>query len=417
MKNINISKLDNGITIISEYLPYVQSFSLGFWFFVGSRDENESNNGISHFLEHMFFKGTEKRSAKKIAEDIESLGGYLNAFTTKEHTCYYGRGLSRHLPKTFEVLSDMIQNSQFKQSDIDNEASVVIDELHDIEDSPEELIFDKLETSVYKGNPLSLPIIGTEENIKSFTTKKLNDYLKENYSFDKFFIVASGDVNHNQLVELAGKFIVKDFGQGNKKERIECSNYNIENHFFYKELQQAHFIIATPTYGFLHEKRAHVNILSHILGEGSSSRLFQRLREKNGITYQVNSFVNSFKEVSTFGVYFSTNDNSAEKAQSLVFKEFAKLREKKVSDKELKKAKEYIKGNLIMSLESTTNRMYRLAHSQMYLGRIKSVEESIAEIDRVTKEDIQKLAKEILTEDKFSTIVLSSKNHLIHSAA
>jgi len=416
VKNFKVTNLNNGITIVSENVPYVKSFSLGFWFFVGSRDENEENNGISHFLEHMFFKGTKKRTANKIAQDIESLGGYLNAFTTKEHTCYYGRGLSEHLENTFEVLSDMIQNSIFRQSEINREAKVIVDELYDIEDSPEELIFDKLETSIYENNPLSFPIIGAEKNIKSFSTDDFINFINDYYTADNFYIAASGNINHDELVKYARKYLTKSFA-GKSRKRDLAVKFNIENHFHCKELQQSHFIIACPTYGFESEKRSHVNILSHILGEGSSSRLFQRLREKNGITYQINSFVNSFSEVSTFGVYFSTNDDSAEKAQELMQKEFAKLRDKKVPEKELKKAKEYIKGNLLMSLESTTNRMFRLAHSQMYLGRIKSVEESIAEIEKVSVSDILKIANEILTPDKMSVIILSSKNHLIHSAA
>ncbi len=415
MNNYKATKIDNGITVITENVPYVRSFSLGFWFFVGSRDENETNNGISHFIEHMFFKGTDKRSAKDIAEEVESLGGYLNAFTTKEHTCYYGRGLSHNIEKTFEVLADMLQNSVFDEAEIKKEANVVIDELYDIEDSPEELIFDKLESSIYKGNPLSMPIIGTEKNIRSFNSDDLRNFIAENYSSDNMFVVASGNVDHQTVLDLTKKYITKEFKGKTQRERAE--KFNIADEFHYKDLQQSHFIIAAPTYGFESEKRAALNILSHILGEGSSSRLFQRLREENGITYQINSFVNSFLEVSTFGVYFSTNENSALKAVDLVNKELDKIRTAKVSDKELQKAKEYIKGNLLMSLESTTNRMFRLAHSFMYLGKFKSVDESVAEIESVTSEEILTLANEILKPENLSTIILSSKNHLIHSAA
>jgi len=415
LNNYKATKIDNGITVITENVPYVRSFSLGFWFFVGSRDENETNNGISHFIEHMFFKGTDKRSAKDIAEEVESLGGYLNAFTTKEHTCYYGRGLSHNIEKTFEVLADMLQNSVFDEAEIKKEANVVIDELYDIEDSPEELIFDKLESSIYKGNPLSMPIIGTEKNIRSFNSDDLRNFIAENYSSDNMFVVASGNVDHQTVLDLTKKYITKEFKGKTQRERAE--KFNIADEFHYKDLQQSHFIIAAPTYGFESEKRAALNILSHILGEGSSSRLFQRLREENGITYQINSFVNSFLEVSTFGVYFSTNENSALKAVDLVNKELDKIRTAKVSDKELQKAKEYIKGNLLMSLESTTNRMFRLAHSFMYLGKFKSVDESVAEIESVTSEEILTLANEILKPENLSTIILSSKNHLIHSAA
>ncbi len=416
LKNCRVTKLPNGLTVVSENIPYVKSFSLGFWIKVGSRDENAKNNGISHFIEHMLFKGTPKRSAKKIADEIESLGGYLNAFTTKEHTCYYGRGLAKHLPRTFEVLADMLQNSLFDEKEIRKEAEVIIDELNDIEDSPEEVIFDRLESFLFKNNPLGRPIIGTEANIRSFTRKDFLNYLASQYGFNKIYIVASGDVNHERIVELAEKFFVRNFG---KKEfnRPEVKTAPPSEYFVYKEIQQSHFIIARPTVGLTHADRRKINLLSHILGEGSSSRLFQSLREKNGIAYQVNTFLNSFEDVSTFGVYFSTGNNNWEKARELVFREFEKLSEKKVSAKELQRAKEYLKGNFLMGLESTTNRMHRLAYGLMYFGKLKPVEESIREIDEITAEDILETARELLKKDKFSTVVLSSENLLIHSAA
>ena len=215
MKNINITELPNGIKIISEKISFVKSFSLGFWFNVGSRDETKDNSGISHFLEHMFFKGTKKRSAKKIAEDIESLGGYLNAFTSKEHTCFYGRGLTDHVEKTFEVLADMIQNSVFNPKEIEKESAVVIDELYDIEDSPDEFIFDKFESNVFNGNSLGMPIIGTKKNLRSFRQKDLINFVKENYTFDRFFIVASGNIEHEDLIMFAKKYITKKLKTSN----------------------------------------------------------------------------------------------------------------------------------------------------------------------------------------------------------
>ncbi|RMD49272.1 MAG: insulinase family protein [Ignavibacteria bacterium] len=415
MTNIKATKLENGLTIVTENVPFIRSFSLGFWFLVGSRDETSDNNGISHFIEHMFFKGTEKRSAKQIAEEIESLGGYLNAFTTKEHTCFYGRGLTDNFENTFEVLADMLQNSLFAQNEIEKERNVVIDELYDIEDSPEELIFDKLESSLYKGNSLGFPIIGTETNIKSFKTEDLKNFIAEKYSSDNMFVVVSGNVKHEDVVELSKRYLIDSFN--GKTNRSRVSEFNIGDEFHQKEIQQSHFIYAAPTYGFESDKRAAVNILSHILGEGSSSRLFQRLREENGITYQINTFVNSFWEVSSFGVYFSTNHSFAHKAMELVNDELDRIKSEEVSEKELNKAKEYIKGNLLMSLESTTNRMIRLAHSFMYFGKFKSVDESLEEINRVTSKDINELANEILQPRNMSRIILSSQNHFIHSAA
>ncbi len=416
MNKIKITELSSGVRVISENIPYVKSFSLGFWFDVGSRDEASKNNGISHFLEHMFFKGTEKRSAKRLSDEIESLGGYLNAFTSKEHTCFYGRGLEPHLEKTFSVLSDMIQNSLFKENEIKKESKVVIDELYDIEDSPEELIFDKFETSIFKGNSLSYPIIGNEKNLNNFSRNDLFSFVKDNYGFNNLYIVASGALDHQALLKLADKYIVKDLGI-TKKKRASIKKEVIKDVFVFKEIQQAHVIMGKKTFGYNSKRRTELSVLGQILGEGSSSRLFQSVRERNGIAYQINSFLNSFYDVSTFGVYYSTNDRNVEKAQSLIFAELNKLKNKKVSDKELKRAKEYLKGSILMSLESTTNRMLRIAQSFIYFGKIKSVEETIKEIDLISKERILEISNELFDESKFSKAIISSKNLLLHSAA
>ncbi|KUG25715.1 peptidase, m16 family [hydrocarbon metagenome] len=416
MQNHKITILPSGIRIISETLPYVKSFSLGFWFNVGTRDENDKNNGISHFIEHMLFKGTTNRSASKIADEIESLGGYLNAFTSKEHTCYYGRGLSRHIEKTFEVLADMIQNPSFKNSEIKKEAGVIVDELNDIEDNPEELIFDKFESLLFEGNNLSRPIIGTEKNILAFKRHDLFNFINEHYTFDNLFIVASGAVQHENLVEYAEKYFTKDLGK-DKRRRNEVRLNNTQDLHVFKEIQQSHFIIGKPTYGYNDKKRVKVSLLSHLLGEGSSSRLFQSIREKNGIAYQVNSFLNSFFDISTFGVYLSTSDKMINKAVDIIESEFKKLRTKKISKKELSKAKEYFKGSIYMSLESTTNRMIRLANSMIYFNKVKSLNDTILEIDSITTNDILEISNELLNENSMNKVVISSKNILLYSAA
>ncbi len=410
--------LPNGIKVLSEFIPYVSSFSLGFWLNVGSRDETFKNNGIAHFIEHMLFKGTQKRSAKKIAVEIESNGGYLNAFTSKEHTCYYGRGLSNHIDKTFDVLSDMIQFPAFKPSEIKKEANVVIDELYDIEDNSEELIFDKFEEIIFAGNSLALPIIGTEKNIKNFSQLDLFNFVNEKYKANKLIIAASGNIDHTKLLKLTDKFCRKDFGNAPLRRR----NYPFPNlparfEIIDKEIQQVHAIIGKSTYGYNNDERNKVALLTQILGEGSSSRLFQTLRERNGIAYQINSFLNSFYDVSSFGVYFSTNEKMMDKALSLVLKELKKLRENRVSERELKKAKESIKGNLLLGLESTSNRMIRMTQSELYFNRIKSIDEVIKNIDAISGGDILELANELLDEDTFIKLIIKSKNALLKSAA
>ena len=321
MSPFNKTVLPNGTRIITEEIPYVKSFSLGFWFNVGSRDENSSTNGITHVIEHMLFKGTKKRSAKKIAEVIEGYGGYMNAFTSKEHTCYYARGLGNQLEKAFDVISDMVQNPTFKPTELKKESSVIIDELHDVEDNPEELIFDKFEELLFAGNNLSLPIIGTEKNIRSFTQLDLFNFIKEKYGFNRMIIAASGAVDHNKILKFVDKYFTKNLGSSSIKRKSN-SLTTVPSRFevIEKEIQQVHAIVGRTAYGYKSDERLKVVLLSQILGEGSSSRLFQSIREKNGIAYQVNSFLNSFNDVSAFGVYISTNEKMMDKALSLIFK-------------------------------------------------------------------------------------------------
>jgi predicted Zn-dependent peptidase len=409
LNEIEITALSNGTKIISENLPHLNSFSLGFWFNVGTRDENNSNNGISHFIEHMLFKGTKRRSAKRISEEIESYGGYLNAFTSKEHTCYYTRGLSEHLPRTFSVLADMIQNPLFRESHVKREAGVIIDELHDVDDNPEELIFDKFEEVVFKGNRLSMPVIGNERNIRKFNSGELQKYHQKRYSTGKMLIIASGSVNHNELVKLAEKHIEKSKSTS-KIRREKFVPHKVNDLILEKEFNQVHTIIGRSTAGINSKKRNRIKVLSTLLGEGSSSRLFQAVREKLGITYHITSFLNSYNDVSSFGVYFSTNIRQADKVLNIVFREFKKLRENNITEKELKKVKAYLKGGTLLNLENTTNRMLRIANSMLYFNRIVSVEEFLKDIDSVTTDDIMKLANEILKEDKLTKVILKSNN-------
>lgn len=409
--------LPNGIRILTETIPFVKSFSLGFWFNVGSRDESVATNGITHFIEHMLFKGTKKRSARRIATEIESYGGYLNAFTSKEHTCYYGRGLADHLEKTFDVISDMILDPLFKPVEIKKEASVIIDELNDIQDNPEELVFEKFEEIIFSGSSLSYPIIGNGKNILNFNQLDLFNFIKEKYGNNRLIIAASGAVEHEKLINLTKKYFNGDLGSST----IRRKNFNINNHprleFIEKEIQQVHAIIGKPTAGFKDENRAKTAVLTQVLGDGSSSRLFQAVRERNGIAYQINSFLNSFYDISSFGVYLSTNEKMVDKALDLIYKEFKKLRSKKISSKELSKAKESLKGNLLLSLENTSNRMIRMAQSELYHNRIKSTDEVLNKINNVTADNVLETANDLLDEETLFKVIIKSKNALLKVAA
>lgn len=416
MDNCKVTTLSNGVKIVSEFIPYLKSFSLGFWFNVGARDENLRNNGISHFIEHMLFKGTKSRTAKQISDEIESYGGYLNAFTSKEHTCYYGRGLSENFKKTFVVLADMIQNPLFKDSHIKKEAGVVIDELNDIDDNPEELIFDKFEEAVFNGHSLSYPIIGTEKNILSYNSNILFQYHKANYRLDNLMIAVSGAIDHDEAVRLAEKYFTGKRSSSKQKRKSFLKNI-VNDVEIEKEIQQVHSIIGRTTYGFNDSRRHKLKVLSTLLGDGSSSRLFQAVREKLGMTYQINTFLNSYFDVSIFGIYFSTNDKQSEKVNEIVRRELNKLRTTEIRIKELNRVKEYIKGNTLMSLENTTNRMIRLANSIYHYGKVVPVEFILEKIENVTTEDIYKLSREVLNESTLSTIVIRSKDNSVKKAA
>ena len=409
MENYYLTTLPGGTKIISEFIPHVKSFTLGFWFNVGARDESLRNNGISHFIEHMLFKGTKKRTAKMIAEEIESYGGYLNAFTSKEHTCYYSKGLSENLGRTFSVLSDLIQNPLFKEIHIKKEAGVVIDELKDLDDNPEELLYDKFEEIIFSGNKLSYPVIGKEANILKFNSGELFDYHNSNYNTNGLLIVASGNLKHDELIKLTEKYITEKKST-NRRSRDKFNIKKVEDAFIEKDVQQVHSIIGRATYGYNDKRRIPVRFLSALLGEGSSSRLFLAVREKLGITYQINSFLNSYYDTSAFGVYFSTNQNQYSKVIDIIFKEFKKLKDIPISERELKKVKEYLKGGIILSLESTTNRMMRIANSILYYDKVLSVEDYLSKIDKITSEDVQRTANDLLHDSKLIKVILKSES-------
>jgi predicted Zn-dependent peptidase len=358
----------------------------------------------------MLFKGTKKRTARMIAEEIESYGGYLNAFTSKEHTCYYSKGLTENLGRTFSVLSDLIQNPLFKERHIKKEAGVVIDELKDLDDNPEELLYDKFEEIIFNGNKLSLPVIGREGNIRKFNSDDLFNFHNTNYNTDGLLIVASGNVKHDELIKLTEKYVTQRNSRF-KRSRDKFSFKKVDDTFIEKNVQQVHTIIGRATYGYNDRRRIPARFLTALLGEGSSSRLFLAIREKLGITYQINSFLNSYYDTSAFGVYFSTNQKQYSKVIEIVFKEFNKLKNIPVKERELRKVKEYLKGGIVLGMESTTNRMMRIANSILYYNRVISLEEYLEKIDKITEEDVQKTANELLNENKLVKVILKSDSN------
>lgn len=414
VSNYNRTVLENGIRIVSESIPHVKSISLGVWVDVGSRDENELNNGIAHFIEHMVFKGTKKRNTREIAEFVENIGGYLNAFTTKENTCFYVRILSEHLKEGVEILSDIIQNPVFAKSEIEKEKRVVFEEIKDIEDDLEEYIGDLLEYHIYYPHPLSFPIIGTRETVSKFTREKLFEHLRKFYGPTNIVISAAGNLVHDELVEYVGKFFNLTNKNGFYHLRKVPENARTVTHIIEKPASQSHICIGTATYGAKDSKRDHLLLLNTLLGDGMSSRLFQNIREKYGFVYSIYSFYTTFKDSGVFGVYFACDKKNVSRAIDLVWKEFNLITKNGIEPDELRRAKAQIKSSLLIGLESLSNRMQRLANIELvYDGVYSDITETMQRIEKISADEVTEVAGEVLNEEKFTTIIINpEKNNM-----
>ena len=400
--------LDNGIRVVTECLPYVRSVSLGIWADVGSRDESADRNGISHFLEHMVFKGTQKRSVRDIAQSLESLGGYLNAFTTKEQTCYYARVLDVHLPHAMDVLSDLILNATFLPKELEKEKQVVIEELHNSEDDAEDIIHDYFEKALFPGHSLGYPIIGTEANLRSFTREDLRNHVRRHYKPENLVVAAAGNLDHETLLRLTEKFFRGMKSEGGR-DRIRFSPNGEARaglNVYPKPIQQSHVCLGTVGYGLKHPRRYPLLVLNALLGEGMSSRLYQAIREKYGLAYSVYSFVTLLSDAGLFGVYIGTDPKNKSQCIDLVKQELHGLRKRSVPKAELERTKSQIKGNLMLGLESMSNRMMRLGSAEMQNEEFAPIDSVIKRIDKVSSEEVLQVAKDLFDVDQFSIVVV-----------
>jgi predicted Zn-dependent peptidase len=400
--------LENGIRVVSETIPHVRSVSLGIWANVGSRDENEDKNGISHFLEHMVFKGTKKRTVRDIAQSLESLGGYLNAFTTKEQTCYYARVLDAHIGEAMDVLSDIFLHATFREDELEKEKLVVIEELKNAEDDPEDIIHDYLEKAIFPHHSLGFPIIGTEKNLRKFKKTDLISHVAHHYRPSRVVIAAAGKVDHDRLVSLARKYLGRwDAGTGGSRRKpgpTRPIKPDLEEHS--RPINQAHITLGTVAYSIHHRDRYPLLVLNALLGEGMSSRLYQTIREKHGFAYSVYSFVNLLSDTGLFGAYIGADRKNIENAIELVYKELGKLRQKRVPLAELRRTKSQIKGTMMLSLENMSNRMMRLGSAELYFEGFVTLDSILKRIDSVSPESIQRVAGDLFRENRFSTVVI-----------
>ncbi len=398
--------LDNGIRVVSERIESVRSISIGVWIDVGSRDEDTDEMGVSHFIEHMLFKGTKNRTAKEIAVSLESVGGGLNAFTGREHTCYYARVLDEHLDIAIDVLSDILKNSLLNHSHFEKEKEVIISEIKELEDSPSDLIHDILMYTMWKENPLGHPIIGSAESVLKMPRGKLVNYIKKNYTCPRVVIAASGSLKHDELVKKIERKFEFSADAGKLESVSQPSRVETGRTVAQRKTAQTHVSLGLPIFPYSDKRRYSALVLSNILGGGMSSRLFQTVREKLGLAYSIYSFMDFFEDTGVFGIYLGSHKRNTVRVIELVLKEISLLKRNHLSAKELSNAKYQLKGNLILGMESTSSRMNRLARNELFLNDYMSLDQTIDSINRIQEKDIISMAEDFLVLDKLSTVVL-----------
>ncbi len=394
---------DNGVRLVYEKIPYVRSVSAGIWVKAGSRNENEINNGISHYIEHMLFKGTEKRTAKEIAESIESIGGQINAFTGKECTCYYTKTLDTHLTTAMEILADIFFNSKFASADLETERKVILEEINMYEDTPDDLVLDILSGICWKGDPLGFSILGTSESLSGITADMIREYMKQNYTPGNVVVSVAGNFDEARLEELVYNY----FGTWNSDG--SSSSSPLSNPVFTrgavfrkKDIEQAHICLGFEGFEQGDDRLYSLLVFNNSFGGTMSSRLFQKIREENGLAYSVYSYPASYNGAGMFGIYAGMSPSQVEKVLSLIIQEINLVKKEGLTEYELMKAKEQLKGNYILGLESTSSRMNGLGKSELLLGYIKTPEQILNEVDAVTVEKVSDTINTVLNTDKIS---------------
>lgn len=384
---------ENGLRIVTEKIESVRSVALGIWVGTGSKYENEQNNGISHFLEHMFFKGTTSRTAKEIAETFDEIGGNVNAFTSKEYTCYYARVLDQHAVIALNVLSDMFFNSVFDQDELEKEKNVVIEEISMYEDTPDDLVHDLISRSSFADHPLGYSILGTEDVLRSLKRDDLLTYIENRYLPSNTVITVAGNFDDHLIEEIKQRF--SRFHRNDQPIQLLNPTFAANTIAHHKATEQAHFCLSMPGYPVGHEDVYSLILLNNVLGGSMSSRLFQEIREERGLAYSVYSYHSSYKETGTFTVYTGTAPEHVGQVFDIVTNVLDEVAGKGITEKELNKGKEQLKGSLMLSLESTNSRMSRLGKNELLLGRHLSLDEIIGKIDKVTHESIQAVAQQL----------------------
>jgi predicted Zn-dependent peptidase len=404
-RTINCTSLQNGVKIVSRRMPYVRSVSMGVWVNVGARDETAPESGLSHFIEHMIFKGTARRSAYQIAKEFDAIGGQTNAFTSMEHTCYHAKVLDTHLETMVDILSDIFLNSTFDTKEVDRERPVIFQEIGMLEDSPEELIHFLTGKNYWGDHSLGRSILGTRENIAAFDAGDIKNFFLRFYQPERILISIAGNVDHDRFVDLvAPQFETIRPGNGFPKRTIPQGRARIELHN--KSLEQLHICLNTPGLSSTAPGRFALSLLNTILGGNMSSRLFQKIREQKGLAYSVYSYIASHTDAGMYGAYAGVNPLDGPETVALMMKELAGIAAKPVKSQELSDAKEFTIGNIYLASESPDNQMVRLAQSEFSFGRYVPLKEVVAKIEAVSTDEVLHMAQELFRPRQVSMTVL-----------
>lgn len=386
-------------------MPHVQSVSMGVWVNIGSRDETDAENGLSHFIEHMMFKGTQKRSAFEIAKAFDAIGGYTNAFTSMENTCYHAKVMANHLETMSEILSDIFLNSLFDDAEIEKERPVIFQEIGMLEDTPDEYVHQLAAQAFWGDNPLGRSILGTHENILQFDSKNIRSFFERRYQPDRILVTAVGNITHDRLVDLVRPaFEAVPAGKPIPAREIPKGHSNVGQKIYShpKDIEQAHICLNMRGLPTTDPRRYVSSLMNTILGGNMSSRLFQQIREQRGLAYSVYSFASSFVDTGMSGAYAGVDPVHAFETVELILNTLQSFKESPVTENELQNAKEFSKGNLLMAAESNENQMVRLAQGEFHFGRYTPLKEILDEIDQVTPSDIRILAEELFQKDQMT---------------
>jgi predicted Zn-dependent peptidase len=405
--SVTKTTLPNGLRIVTEKIESVKSISVGIWVKTGSRNETPKQAGVTHFLEHMLFKGTEKRSAYDIALSMESVGGYLNAFTSSEYTCYFARCVNTQMERALDVLSDMVLNPSFPEEEVEKEKKVVIEEMKMYRDSPDDYLFEEYNSRMFQGHELGRPVLGFEETVSSFTRDDLYQYMEERYRAGNLLISVAGNVEHDEVVKLVAEYLGDLPALNVENEDQPLNEFDTSKLELTKPIEQTHYILGRRGLHYDDENKYLLLLGNTVLGGGMSSRLHQNVREKYGYCYSIQTFNQSYTDSGMWGVYVGTDKDYVEHVHELVVKELKSISEELVPAKELEEAKSQLKGKLLLSQENTSNRMMRLAKSELYFDRFVTLDELVENIDSVTSEQILEFSKDFFDQKYYMEAVLT----------